>query len=130
MEIKRNQATRNRPKGDRIIDAPVMVIDLHQSANQIKEEKTWQKNDRNGLTIFKTTNLAIVLVSLKAGAEINDNVVDGIITVKVISGEIRIVLPGEEITANENELIILHPGIEHSLIAKEESTLLLTSCTE
>src|SRR5262245_28431211 len=109
MEIKRNQATKNRPKGDRIIDAPIMIIDLHQSVSQLKEENAWQKSDRNGMTIFKSDDLAVVLVTLKPGAEINNNIIDGILMVKVVSGRIRIIMPGDDSVINKDQLVILHP---------------------
>ena len=45
MEIKRNQATFNRPQGDRVIDASYVFIDIPAFVDQIKMEKAWEKND-------------------------------------------------------------------------------------
>ena len=47
MPVKINDATINRPDGNRIIDAPAVSIDLQQFLTQLKDEKAWEKNDRN-----------------------------------------------------------------------------------
>ena len=75
MELKRNEATLNRPEGDRVLDAPYVFMDLDDFVKQLKDEKAWDKNDRNGITIFKTDNLTTVLTCLHKGAEIKDNTV-------------------------------------------------------
>ena len=38
MEIKTNQATKNRPEGDRVIDAPYVFIDIPGFVEQLKSE--------------------------------------------------------------------------------------------
>jgi hypothetical protein len=50
MEIKRNEATLNRPEGDRVIDAPFVFLDIPEFIHQVKKEKAWKKYDRNGIT--------------------------------------------------------------------------------
>ena len=70
MEIKRNESTRNRPEGDRVLDAPYVFANLPAFIEQVKDEKSWGKGDRNAITVFKTTNMTIVLSALKQGASI------------------------------------------------------------
>ena len=43
METKRNEATLNRPEGDRVIDAPYVFMDLDQFILQLKNEESWTK---------------------------------------------------------------------------------------
>ena len=54
MENKRNEATLNRPEGDRVLDAPYVFVNIPEFIRQLKSEEAWQKNDRNGITVFKT----------------------------------------------------------------------------
>lgn len=129
MEVKRNLATKNRPKGDRVLDAPVLLVDIVRSINQLKEENAWIKNDRNGMTVFKSPGLAVVLVMLKADASITKNMSDGVLVVKVHSGHIRvrIEMPTSELEVRKDQMIILHPHVEYSIIALKESVVLLTT---
>lgn len=129
MNIKQNDATINRPKGDRIIDAPYMIIDLTHSIEQLIEEKAWDTNERNGITLFKSNDFAVVLIALHANGEMIKNTVDGYIMLKVLSGHVRLLMPVMEAEAKKDQLIILHPGIEHSILAVDDSILLLTNCS-
>lgn len=127
MEIKRNEATRNRPWGDRILDAPYVFADITAFTNQVKDEAAWEKSDRNGITVFKTGGMTIVLTALKESAVIKDNVVDGFLVVQVLQGTIRIATLEEDGDMEENQLMAFHPGIPHSIEAKTDSLLLLTT---
>src|SRR5690606_19743096 len=70
MEFKRNESTLNRPEGDRVLDAPYVFIDIPSYIDQVKQEKAWEKNDRNGITVYKSDRVTIVITALQAGAEI------------------------------------------------------------
>lgn len=127
MEIKRNEATINRPEGDRVIDAPFVFINLPGFIAQLKEEEAWHKNDRNGITVFKTDNVTMVLTALHAGAEIRDNDVDGIVSLQVLEGSARITTSEGDIEAGEKDIVALHPNVRHSIKALSDTVLLLTN---
>jgi quercetin dioxygenase-like cupin family protein len=127
MEIKRNEATLNRPEGSRVIDAPYVYADIDEFVEQVKDEKAWKKSDRNGITIFKTDGMTIVITTLKDGAVIKDNTVNGFFTVQVIEGKIRMDTPEGDIMMKKRQLITFHPGVPHSIEAKKDSVVLLTS---
>ena len=130
MEMKRNEATLNRPEGDRVIDAPYVVIDTDQFTKQIKSESAWEKNDRNGITVFKTDNLTAVLTCLHKDAFIKDNSVDGIFQVQVLGGKIRITTTDGDIELEGGQMIIFHPGVRHTIEALKKSTILLQTVNE
>ncbi len=127
--IKKNEATMNRPEGDRVIDAHYVYVDLEEFARQLKEEDAWQKNDRNGITVFKTDNLTMVLVALHKGAEIRDNSVSGIISLQLIEGRARISFVDGDIELKEKQMMNFHPYIRHSILALEDVFLLITNYT-
>jgi quercetin dioxygenase-like cupin family protein len=130
MEMKRNDATLNRPEGDRVIDAPYVFMDLGQFIKQIKNEDTWDKNDRNGITIFKTENLTTVLTCLHKDALIKDNSVDGIFQVQVLGGRIRVTTADGDVDMEEGKMIVFHPGVRHTIEALKKSNLLLQTINE
>jgi quercetin dioxygenase-like cupin family protein len=130
MEIKRNEATLNRPEGDRVLDAPYVFMDLNDFVKQLKDEEAWDKNDRNGITIFKTDNLTTVLTCLHKEAAIKDNTVDGLFQVQVLSGKIRVSTNDGDVDMKDGEMITLHPNVPHSLLALKKSTLLMQTIYE
>jgi quercetin dioxygenase-like cupin family protein len=127
MEIKRNEATRNRPEGDRVIDASYVFTDIPAFVAQLEGEKAWDKGDRNAITVFKSGNITTVISMLKKDATIVENVIEGYITIQVIKGDINVNTPDGDIQATNHQLISLHPKVPHSVIALEDSVLLLTT---
>jgi quercetin dioxygenase-like cupin family protein len=127
MEIKRNEATINRPDGDRVLDGNYVFVDIPSYVRQIKEEKAWEKNDRNGITVFKSTNITMVITILHKDSEICDNELDGFLSIQVLDGNVRITTPDGDIDVIKNQVITFHPHIKHSIEATAESIILLTT---
>lgn len=127
MENKRNEATLNRPEGDRVIDAPYVFINIPDYVRQLKSEEAWQKNDRNGITVFKTGRVTIVLTCLHAKAELKDVLVDGIFTIHVLEGIVRVTSPDGEVDMQANQVMAFHQLVDHSIVAQMDSVLLLTN---
>jgi quercetin dioxygenase-like cupin family protein len=125
MEIKHNDATPNRPEGDRVLDAPYVFADLPAFTEQVKDEKAWEKSDRNSITVFKTEGMTIVLTAMKEGAVIKDNSVHGFFTVQVLEGSVKMETLEGDINMNKHQLISFHPKVPHSIEAGTDCTLLL-----
>jgi quercetin dioxygenase-like cupin family protein len=126
MEIKRNEATINRPDGDRVIDAPYVFVDIPEFVKQLKVEKSWEKNDRNGITVFKSTNLTVVITALQAAAEVGHNNMDAFMTMQVLDGDVRVTTPDGDVDMKESNLIVFHPGIPHTIHAITDIIILLS----
>lgn len=129
MEEKFNEATPQRPDGDRLIDAPLVTIDLPAFMEQIKNESSWKDSDRNSITVFKTNGLRLVLIALHKGAELARHTANGIISVQVLEGQIRFNTDQQSVGLNKGQVLTLHKGIPHSVLAKEETVFLLTLTT-
>ena len=129
MVEKFNDATANRPQGDRTLDAPLVTIDLSRFITQIKEEEQWKKSDRNAITIFKSLVMRIVLIALHKDAEMNKHTAAGTISVQVVEGEMLFTTDDQTITLCSGQMLVLHEGIAHSVLAKKETVFLLTIST-
>lgn len=127
MELKHNDATINRPQGDRVIDAPYVFCDLPAFTEQVKDEKAWEKSDRNAITVFKSGNTTVVLSAMKEGAVIKDNTVDGYFTVQVLEGSIRVATLGGDVDMCDQQLMVFHRGVPHSIEARKDSVLLFST---
>lgn len=124
--IKSNQSTSLRPEGDRLLDAPMLAMDLSSLTTQIKEEDTYKNSDRNAITIFKSDGMRIVLVALHEGAEMKTHKAPGTISVQVLEGHISFITEQKTSDRSSGQMLVLHAGIPHSVVAKKESVFLLT----
>ncbi len=126
MDEKFNEATGNRPQGDRTLDAPLVTIDLQKLISQIKEEKQWKKSDRNAITVFKSMIMRMVLIALHKDSEIVKHTAKGMINIQVLEGEIELITDNQTVNLSSGQVLILHEGIDHSVHALKETVFLLT----
>jgi quercetin dioxygenase-like cupin family protein len=129
MEEKFNEATRQRPEGDRVMDEAIVTIDLPSFIKQIKQGSPWKDKDRNAITVFKTNGMRIVLIALHTGAEMKTHTADGIISVQVIDGRMQFNAGTQSVELDKGQMLTLHKGIQHSVLAVEETIFLLTLTT-
>ena len=129
MDDKFNDATKQRPQGERIIDAALVTIDLCSFTKQIKEEHAWKDSDRNAITVFKTDGMRIVLVALHKDAEMKKHTANGMISVQVLEGQVLFTTSEQTVELSKGQMLTLHKGIPHSVLAKAETVFLLTLTT-
>jgi len=127
MEIKHNDATVKRPEGSRIIDAPCVFMDIPAFTEQLRQEKSWDKGDRNSITVFKSEEITMVVSALKAGAELRNTSADVLFTVMLLQGEIVITTDDVERDITKGQAVAFHPQVLHSIRAISDSNLLITS---
>lgn len=126
MEIKSNEATPQRPEGDRMLNAPLVEINLNKFIQQIKSESTWAASDRNSVTIFKSETMTIVLIALHKNAELKPHKANGVISVQVLEGKIEFSTEHQSTQIEKGQMIALQENITHSVNAITESCFLLT----
>jgi quercetin dioxygenase-like cupin family protein len=129
MENKLIEATTLRPKGDRIVDAPLVTIDLRFFKEQIRNEKTWKDSDRNSITVFKANGMRIVLIALHKGAEMIKHTANGMISLQVLKGKMMFNTDEQSTKLSKGQMLVLHEGVPHWLVAKKKTLFLLTLTT-
>jgi quercetin dioxygenase-like cupin family protein len=126
MEVKYNEATINRPEGDRPIDSPVVLIDLPSFIEQIKSEKAWEENDRNSITVFKSNKMRIIVGAMHKNAEMQTEHPDNILSVQVIKGKLKLHTNEQIIDVEKGQIVALHEHIPYKIEAIKKTTFLLT----
>ena len=129
MKEKFNEATSQRPEGDRLLDASMVTIDLPLFMKQIKDESSWKDSDRDSITVFKTEGMRIVLIGLHKNAEMTKHKADGIISVQVLEGQLKFTTDLQSVELGKGQMLTLHERIPHSVLAIEETFFLLTLAT-
>ncbi len=126
MENKSNDATPLRPEGERILNAPLVEMNLIQSIKQIKSETTWAESDRNSMTIFKSETMRMVIIGLHKNAELKPHKANGVISVQVLEGKIEFTAEQQSTQIEKGQMVALTENITHSVRALTESFFLLT----
>lgn len=121
-----NESTPQRPEGERLVDAPLVTIDLPKFMRQIKSEPAWLNGPRNAITVFKSDHMRLVLIALHSGAELPTHTADGTISVQVLEGDIQFGTTDEAVQLREGQMVTLHEGIPHNVRAIADSLFLLT----
>ncbi|HRP55345.1 hypothetical protein [Agriterribacter sp.] len=128
MDTKYNESTSNRPKGERVLDAPFVMMDIPAFTEQLRQEKAWQENDRNGITVFKSDSLTIVISILKTGAQIKDSPETDLLTAYLLNGEAKFIThDNEEVLLNEKQSVVFHRGMLKYIEAASETTIMLSA---
>jgi len=126
MENQSNDATPQRPDGERILNATLVEMNLNEFIRQIKSETTWADSDRNSLTIFKSETMRIVIIGLHENAELKPHKANGVISVQVLEGKIEFTAEQQSTQIEKGQMIALQENITHSVRALTESFFLLT----
>ena len=129
MEVKHNESTELRPEGERVMDAPLVSMDIPEFIKQLKSEPAWENGDRNAMTVYKTNGMRIVLLALHKDAELKRHTAEGIISVQVLDGKINFGTDDKTVELDKGQMIALHKGLHHSVKAIKESVFLLTLTT-
>lgn len=120
------EATNLRPQAERKIDAPLVTIDIPYFIKQLLSEKTWKKKDRNSITVFKTTEMRIVLIALHKGAEMVRHTTKGLISVQILKGELEFKTDEQLVKLKKEDMLTLQHNIPHYIRAKKKTFFLLT----
>src|SRR5687768_3244901 len=126
MDSKSNQATPQRPEGDRLLNASLVEMDLNKFIKQVKQEPSWSDSDRNSITIFKSDSMRIVLMGLHEKAELKTHTANGVISVQVLEGKINFVTEERAVMLEQGQMIALQQKVPHSVTAIQETFFLLT----
>jgi hypothetical protein len=123
---KQNDATKNRPEGDRLLDAPVIKIDIGQLTNQLLSEKAWKKNKKNAITLYKTDKIRILLIALRPGKDLHTELPNNNLIFQMLSGKLGIRIHKKMQKLKKGEILTVHERQDYSVECFKRSIFLLT----
>ena len=126
MDQQNIDAAVQQSLGDRAPEAPLHKINLSSFLKQLKKDKSWKDNDRNALTILKTSSMRIVLYAIRKNAEMIKQKKDGRITVQVLEGKMVFNTGDESVKLRSGQMLVLDESAAYSLVASKKSFFLLT----
>jgi quercetin dioxygenase-like cupin family protein len=83
---------------------------------------------RRAETLVKTDRLRLVLVTMRAGAMLEEHTAPGPITIQALRGRFAVSVADREHDLGEGGLIAVEAGVRHAVRAVEAGAFLLTIC--
>jgi quercetin dioxygenase-like cupin family protein len=83
---------------------------------------------RRAETLVKTDRLRLVLVTMRAGAKLEEHTAPGPITIQALRGRIAVSVAGQEHDLGEGGVIAIEAGVRHAVRAIDAGAFLLTIC--
>ena len=100
---------------------------LKEELEKLRKQDSWQRNTgRSSKTLAKYPDFHIILVLMKPGSKVNEHHVDGRVSLQLLEGRARIVLPDQIAEIRAGDLLALEYGLLHQLEALEESAFLIS----
>jgi len=111
---------------DRIMDKSLLTFSLPDLLKKIKLEKAWKTSSKNAITLSKNPSMKVVLVALHDRAELNFHGSGNIISAQIIEGSLLFKTDKHTTVLKKGSLLTCHECMSHTLLAIEESAVLLT----
>jgi quercetin dioxygenase-like cupin family protein len=81
---------------------------------------------RRAMTLIKTPSLRVVLITMRAGAELNEHAAPGPIVIQPLRGRFAVLVNGDPREIAVGTLLGVEGGIRHTVRAIEDGAFLLT----
>jgi quercetin dioxygenase-like cupin family protein len=101
-------------------------FDLRAEIDRLREERAWQRGQRNSITLRKGEGMNVVLLIMKAGDMLEEHAAPGPISLSVREGRIRFMAAEEVAEAGADTLLTCDAGIRHTVEALSDAVCLLT----
>lgn len=100
---------------------------LKEELEKLRKQDSWQRSTgRSSRTLAKYPDFHIILVLMKPGSKMNEHHVDGRVSLQLLQGRARIVLPDQTVDIRAGDLLALEYGLLHQVEALEESAFLIS----
>jgi quercetin dioxygenase-like cupin family protein len=110
--------------------APSHHINLPEVASRLQAEVLSQEPDHRQETLYRYGAVTIALFLFQLGASMSPHAADGVVTVHVLEGRIRMTVESETHQLSAGQLMVMAPGVKHDVHAEEASRMLLTVCLD
>lgn len=120
-----NDDRQHRRPHTQSLAAPFLEFDLMRELEQLHAEPEWASG-QNARTLVKFDDLRMVLMALRAGAQIPGHQTKGRISIQTVVGHILVRAEGQTFELRSGALLALDQGLPHDVEALEDSAFLLT----
>lgn len=101
-------------------------FDLTSIAHKLRETDPYKREGRTAKTLVRTDDMRVVLIVMKAGAQMPEHDASATTTVQALQGDIQLELPRGKVTLSAGHLLSMAAGLPHDVDAVTDAAFLLT----
>ena len=101
-------------------------FDLQRIFQQLADEPHGSVDGHRQITLFKRGTSTVIAFLFEADGYLPQHSADGVATIHVLEGRLEIETPEERHALEDGGLLVLRPGVLHSVEALKPSKMLLT----
>jgi quercetin dioxygenase-like cupin family protein len=125
---KQNQRLRQHP--EQRFHPPQLQFDIENVAAKLLAEPLPANRTHRQETLYHHGPLTIALFLFDPGASLPQHVAEGVVTVHVLQGRLKMAAEGKDRDLPAGSILVLAPGVQHDVRAIEPTRMLLTVCLE
>jgi quercetin dioxygenase-like cupin family protein len=121
---------RLRPHPEPRFAAPQHSFNLGEVASRLSRELQAGEAGHRQETLYKRGPMSVSLFLFGHLTRLAPHRAKGVVTIQVLKGHLQVTAEGQAHDLHAGHLLVLAPSIEHDVVAREESQMLLTVCLD
>lgn len=101
-------------------------FDLNELSQQLRSEKHEATEGHRQIAFYHYGSVTMVLFEFEAGGVMEEHQALGVVSIHVLEGAISIKTDRDTHDLQGGQILVLTPGVRHSVEAKEQSRMLLS----
>lgn len=101
-------------------------FDLERVYEKLAEEAHGAVDGHRQITLFKRGATTVIAFLFEEGGYLPEHSADGVATLHVLEGRLHVETPDERHGLEDNGMLVLRPGVPHSVDAEEAAKMILT----
>jgi len=106
-------------------EARFLEFDLGAEAARLRFEPAPARHGHRQKTLFKHGGRTIALFVMDAGSTLLEHAADGTVSIQAVEGVVRVGMEGGECRLSAGQVLVLRPGLPHSVVAETDAVFLL-----
>ena len=102
------------------------AFDLEEVAARLKQELNAGEAGHRQETLYKLGPTSVSFFLFGHLSRLASHRAEGIVVIQVVKGHLEVIAEGRANPLRPGRLLVLAPGVEHDVVAREESEMLLT----
>lgn len=128
MEDQKPERLRQHPEPR--FAAPQHLFNLDEVATRLDQELHAGEAGHRQETLYKRGPMSVSLFLFGHLTRLAPHRAKGVVTIQVVKGHLQVTAEGHAHDLHVGNLLVLAPGVEHDVVAREESQMLLTVCLD
>lgn len=127
MSTNNSSFVRGTPVAERSLAGPLLVFHDHEVRSLLESEmESPGAGERDAITLYKSHQLSVMRIAIRAGGRLPKHKVQGPFTLLVLSGSVKLVAANREEVLAPHDMVACDPATEHEVEALAVSHVLVT----